>query len=382
MNSNQCSYLHPTLLTPPNPPSIPPLFPHHPLPIPPLFPHHPPWPIPPKVRPLPADPMASRRAPNLEAQVQKLKTDLSALGTELAAIKSKNNNKDEPEDKSASEKEDDHLEVTPEVSTGGILGLRDITEENILTISEDSPKVDIKTVENTQTITHPTPHDNVTITKLTQRISSLEESNIALHNYINELNIRLLKPEDGGYERGGAAFDKLNNFTQKTEEYGRLLGDLSESAQDLEKQISTLTTSVSDTSHADLSQVKTRFTGIEDHAKSKDNSDKQFQASITTEITGIRTSQQKITENITKLQTRVEELEKVKPVRDKENSTNITTINNLQTKVQGIEKEKISKFEAILRKHSEKIGIIMCLLWQVADPTHEMDHDLGHIHTL
>ena len=85
--------------------------------------------------------MASRRAPNLEAQVQKLKTDLSALGTELAAIKSKNNNKDEPEDKSASEKEDDHLEVTPEVSTGGILGLRDITEENIFTVSGDSPEL-------------------------------------------------------------------------------------------------------------------------------------------------------------------------------------------------------------------------------------------------
>ena len=111
--------------------------------------------------------------------------------------------------------------------------------ESILTVSDGSPE------------THPPPHDNITITKLTQRISSLEESNIALHNYINELNIRLPKPEDGGYERGGAAFDKLNNFTQKTEEYGRLIGDLSKSAQDLEKQISTLTTSVSDTSHVD-----------------------------------------------------------------------------------------------------------------------------------
>ena len=102
---------------------------YHPPPIPPLFPHPPPWPIPPKVRPLLADPMANRRIQSLEVLVQKLKTDLSSLGTELAAIKSKNNNKDEPEDKSASEKEDDHLEVTPEVSPGGILGLRDITEE-------------------------------------------------------------------------------------------------------------------------------------------------------------------------------------------------------------------------------------------------------------
>ena len=118
--SKNCSYFHP--------PPIPPLF-HHPPPIPPLFPHPPPWPIPPKVRPLPPDPMTSRRVQSLEVLAQKLRTDLSALGNELAAMKSKNNNKDE---KSASEKEDDTLEVTPEVSTGGIL-------ENILTLSDETP---------------------------------------------------------------------------------------------------------------------------------------------------------------------------------------------------------------------------------------------------
>ena len=102
---------------------------YHPPPIPPLFPHPPPWPIPPKVRPLPPDPMTSRRVQSLEVLAQKLRTDLSALGNELAAMKSKNNNTDE---KSASEKEDDTLEVTPEVSTGGIL-------ENILTLSDETP---------------------------------------------------------------------------------------------------------------------------------------------------------------------------------------------------------------------------------------------------
>ena len=85
--------------------------------------------------------------------------------------------------------------------------------------------------------------------------------------------------------------------------------------------------------------------------------EKQVQTSLTKTNVDIRSLEQKVTENI----------------------NNIT---NLQTKVQGTEKEKISKFEAILRKHSEKIGIIMCLLYQVPQPNHEMDFDLGHIHTL
>merc|ERR1712217_48040 len=85
--------------------------------------------------------------------------------------------------------------------------------------------------------------------------------------------------------------------------------------------------------------------------------EKQIQTSLTKTNVDIRSLEHKVTENI----------------------NNIT---NLQTKVQGTEKEKISKFETILRKHSEKIGIIMCLLYQVPQPNHEMDHDLGHIHTL
>ena len=78
---------------------------YHPLTIPPLFPHPPPWPTPTKVCPPLADPMASRRLQSLEALVKELKTDLSTLGIEFAAIKSMNN------------KEDDNLEVTPGMSS-------------------------------------------------------------------------------------------------------------------------------------------------------------------------------------------------------------------------------------------------------------------------
>ena len=352
VNSNQCSYLHPISHTPPNPPSIPPLFPHHLL-------HHP---LQPPYLPgpfIPASSAISSRVEHLENLVQKIVADLDARGTEIAENKNKIT-KDTEVDEQAKLDE----EQKPDM-------------QNILTVFDDNfvNNDEIETLELSQqkkswwtpwlktqpsptslatpggqegTLVppaHHTPSDHsanlkqleVDIMNLQQNLSSLEV------NFKNQKSI--IDALSDNHIRCNEIKQELEtNITQRFDSL-----DMDKQFTDLDRKIEQNTQKINNLNKVDDAQFTLYLNKVDNAQESVANLETRMQTRLqdieenfgnlatATKTLQTQSRQAKINleqnkNDITKLQTRVQDLEKVKPVRDKEDFTNITTTNQTSQK--------------------------------------------------